>query len=141
MRPDTVSFTSNQATLFRWRDAFQHDFTARMDWAIMSYDEANHPPVPPPGEDITVESGEYFLLDGSGTTDPDGDALSYLWFHYPEAGSYLEPIALLAENLARLTVRAPSVDEPATAHFILSVTDKGTPPLTRYRRVIVNIVP
>ena len=141
VRRDTVSFTSNKATLWRWRDAFQNDFAARMDWTLMSYEEANHPPVPPPGEEITVKSGEYFALDGSGTTDPDGDALSYLWFQYPEVGSYAEPIRLYAENLYRLFIRAPEVDKPETTHFILSVTDKGTPALTRYKRVIVNIVP
>lgn len=52
----------------------------------MTYDEANHPPVPPPGEENTVASGEYVTLDGSGTTDPDGDAISSLWFQYAEAG-------------------------------------------------------
>ena len=82
-----------------------------------------------------------FALDGSGTTDPDGDALSYLWFQYPEAGSDAEPIGLYAENLYRLFIRAPEVDEPQVTHFILSGTDKGMPALTRYKRVIVNIVP
>ena len=38
-------------------------------------------------------------------------------------------------------VRAPQVDSPQTTHFILKVTDKGTPSLTRYKRVIVTIVP
>jgi hypothetical protein len=141
VRRDTTAFTDNKVTLWRWRDAFQHDFAARMDWTIMAYEEANHPPVPPPEEEITVKSGAYFTLDGSGTTDPDGDALSYLWFHYPEASSYKEPIGLYAENLYQLSIRAPEVDKPETAHFILSVTDKGTPALTRYKRVIVHIVP
>lgn len=141
VRRDTASFTGNKVTLWRWRDAIQNDFAARMDWTVMAYDEANHPPVPPPGEEITVASGEYFTLDGSGATDPDGDALSYLWFHYPEPGSHPEPIGLYAENLYRLFIRAPEVDEPVTTHFVLALTDKGTPPLTRYKRVIVNIVP
>ncbi len=141
VRRDTASFTGNKVTLWRWRDAIQNDFAARMDWTVMAYDEANHPPVPPPGEEITVASGEYFTLDGSGTTDPDGDALSYLWFHYPEPGSYAEPIGLHAENLYRLAIRAPEVDEPETTHFVLAVTDRGTPALRRYKRVIVNIVP
>jgi hypothetical protein len=141
VRPHTSSFTGDKVTLWRWRDAFQNDFAARMDWTSMSYEEANHPPVPPAGEEITVTSGEYFVLDGSGATDPDGDALSYLWFQYPEAGSYHESIRIGAENLYRVFIRAPRVDRPQTTHFILSVTDKGTPPLTRYKRVIVNIVP
>jgi hypothetical protein len=112
-----------------------------MDWTVMPYHAANHPPVPPPGEEITVRSGEYFSLDGSGATDPDGDALSYLWFQYSEAGTYIDPIGLYAENLYRLFIRAPAVDAPETTHFILAVTDKGIPALTRYKRVIVNIVP
>lgn len=141
VRRDTTAFTGNKVTLWRWRDAIQNDFAARMDWTVMPYEEANHPPVPPQGEEITVASGEYFTLDGSGTTDPDGDALSYLWFQYPEPGSYPKPIGLYAENLYQLGIQAPEVDEPATTHFILAVTDKGTPALTRYKRVIVHIVP
>ncbi len=38
--------TSNKATIWRWRDAYQNDFAARMDWTIKPYAEANHPPVP-----------------------------------------------------------------------------------------------
>ena len=36
---------------------------------------------------------------------------------------------------------APEVDKEETAHFILKVTDKGEPQLSRYKRVIVTIVP
>ena len=38
--------TSNKATIWRWRSAYQNDFAARMDWTIKPYAEANHPPVP-----------------------------------------------------------------------------------------------
>ena len=32
---DTVdTHTSDQATIWRWRQAFQNDFAARMDWAV-----------------------------------------------------------------------------------------------------------
>lgn len=37
---------------------------------------------------LTVRSGEPFHLSAAGTTDPDGDSMSYLWFQYPEAGTY-----------------------------------------------------
>ncbi|MCF7804067.1 MAG: PKD domain-containing protein [Candidatus Marinimicrobia bacterium] len=58
-----------------------------MDWCTQSYEEANHPPVPALGhpEAITIQSGEGFDLDASGTSDPDGDNLSCRWFHYPGA--------------------------------------------------------
>ena len=145
IRRDTVVFNNNKATLFRWRDDFQNDFAARMDWCTKLFQEANHPPVPALGhpDQIRVKSGEVFILDASGTSDPDGDNLSYLWFQYPEAGSYKKLIRFdPAENLYRIPViKAPVVEKPETAHFILKVTDKGNPPLSRYKRVIVNILP
>lgn len=145
IRRDTVTFNNNKATLFRWREDFQNDFAARMDWTTKPYQESNHPPVPALGhpDQITVKSGEIFRLDASGTTDPDGDNLSYLWFQYPEAGSYKKTIRFdLAENLYRIFyIKAPVVEKNETVHFILRVTDKGTPPLTRYKRVLVNVIP
>jgi hypothetical protein len=33
------------------------------------------------------------------------------------------------------------VSEASSAHFILKVSDKGSPPITRYRRVIVTFTP
>lgn len=145
IRRDTVTFFNNKATLFRWREDFQNDFAARMDWCTKPYNEVNHPPLPALGhpDHITVRSGQIFVLDASGTSDPDGDNLSYLWFQYPEAGSYKKIIPIdLAENLYRIPyIIAPEVSRPETAHFILKVTDKGNPPLTRYKRVILNILP
>ena len=134
--------SGNKATLWRWREDFQNDFAARMDWCTASYADANHPPVPVLGhpERIVVRSGEGFGLDASGTTDPDGDSLSYLWFHYPEAGSYRDLIEVQgAENAAGAHIVAPEVEHEETAHFILKVTDKGNPPLSRYKRVVLTI--
>jgi hypothetical protein len=65
-----------------------------------------------------------------------------LWFHYPEAGSYKKFIKIdSAENAMGVWVMAPVVEKEETAHFILKVTDKGNPQLSRYKRVIVNIIP
>ena len=146
IRPDSLTFTGNQVTLWRWRDDIQHDFAARMDWCTQPYAAANHPPVPVLGhpEAFTVKSGEIFGLDASASTDPDGDNLSFWWFQYPEAGSYpgLIDFGPYAENLAHVhTLVAPTVTQPETVHFILRVTDKGSPALSRYKRVIVQIEP
>jgi hypothetical protein len=143
VRKDTISFTNNKVSLWRWRDDFQHDFAARMDWCTKSYEEANHYPVivlshP---EQFTVKSGEAFSLDGFNSTDPDGDNLSFLWFHYPEASSYKKLINVGAENVHGVHVTAPEVEKKETLHFILKLSDKGTPALTRYKRVIVTVTP
>lgn len=142
-RPGEKSFRDFKATLWRWRDDFQNDFAARMDWTTKSYQEANHPPVAILNhqEAFTVRSGQEFELSAH-ATDPDGDSVSYFWFQYAEAGSYKGAVKIkYAENMAHIDLVAPKVDKPETVHFILKVTDKGSPPLSQYRRVIVTITP
>jgi hypothetical protein len=144
VKMDTITFKDNKVSLWRWRDDFQNDFAARMGWCTKSYEEANHPPVivlsnP---EQITVKSGQGFVLDAFDTTDPDGDSYSFLWFNYPEAGTYKKLIKIeKPENTHGAYIIAPVVDKEETAHFILRVTDKGEPQLSSYKRVIVTIKP
>jgi hypothetical protein len=143
-RPGEKSFKDAKATLWRWRNDFQNDFAARMDWTIKPFAEANHPPVPvlDHPETLTVKSGQGFGLGAHRTTDPDGDSLSYYWFHYPEAGSYRTLVKVNgAENAEGAWVTAPAVEKTETLHFVLRVTDKGSPSLSRYKRVIVTVVP
>ena len=141
---DTATFTGYKETLWRWRDDFQNDFAARMDWCTQPYENANHPPVPAlKGKDhLTVTSGEGVFLDASHSTDPDGDNLSYLWFNYPEAGTLKEEVRIGgSENSHTVYFSVPEVNKKETIHFILKVTDKGTPALSRYKRIIIDIVP
>ncbi|MBE2215637.1 MAG: DUF1593 domain-containing protein [Opitutaceae bacterium] len=144
VKPGGRTFTGNHVTLWRWRDDFQHDFAARMDWTTKAYAEANHPPVPVldhPAE-VTVKSGQGFGLSADASTDPDGGSLSFLWFVYPEAGTCRQPVKIEgAENASGAWFIAPKVDEPETLHVILRLTDKGTPALSRYQRVVVTVKP
>jgi len=41
----------------------------------------------------------------------------------------------------RVEFVAPKVEKTETIHVILRVTDKGRPPLSRYKRIIVTITP
>jgi hypothetical protein len=142
---DKKGYKNVQATIWRWREEYQNDFAARIGWTTKNYNQVNHPPVPhlTHADQFTVRSGQLFHLSAGGTTDPDGDSMSYLWFQYLEAGTYkgFVSFAPYASNLYDLPVTAPIVNEPATIHFILKVTDKGSPPITRYRRVIVTVMP
>lgn len=141
----TNSFhTSNHATIWRWRKAFQNDFFARMDWCIAkNYTNANHPPsvlLKHPNE-ITVKSGSEVVLSGD-AADPDHNVLSYHWFYYKEVGSLnASSFALQKPNNKEVKFIAPSVSQSKTMHFILEVSDRGTPSLTRYQRVIVHVIP
>jgi len=143
----------NHATIWRWRDAYQNDFAARMDWTIKPYDQANHPPVPrlAHANRLAARPGDRVDLSAEGSADPDGDALSYKWFYYHEAGTFPvhdsrsgQPVAIrnLDQQQAWFIVPSRGVMSPGTGemHVILAVTDHGTPRLTRYQRVIVEVV-
>ncbi len=142
--------TSNKATIWRWRLALQNDFAARMDWTIKSPREANHPPRPALAHaaELDAQPGQRVTLTAD-ATDPDGDGISFHWFYYPEAGSLSvqdgrsgAPIAIDNPDSRQATFTAPSrAFKYGTMHFIVAVTDDGTPPLTRYRRVIVTVRP
>lgn len=83
--------TSNQATIWRWRSAYQNDFSARMDWSVTTnYAGANHPPVARLNhpDHLAARPGDRVNLSAAGSTDPDGDALSYQWIYYGEAGTF-----------------------------------------------------
>lgn len=143
---------NNHATIWRWRAAYQNDFAARMDWTVKAPAEANHPPVPAlaHADRITAKPGQRIDLSAEGTTDPDGDALSYEWFYYHEAGTFPlssarsgQPLDIQNSDQAQawFIVPAKRVMAPGIGdlHVILAVTDQGNPRLTCYRRVIVTV--
>lgn len=138
--------TSNTATVWRWREAFQNDFAARMDWCVKSRAEANHNPTVVingvPGREVVqlrAKAGETVRLSAAGTSDPDGNTVSYRWFHYREAGTHDAAVTLTDANGASAQFTLPSAKKPGTIHVILEVRDDGSPAMFAYRRVIVNV--
>lgn len=146
---DSSWHTDNKATIWRWRQAYQNDFAARIDWTIKSYKEANHPPVPvlKNEEVISAKAGDTIRLSAVGSTDPDGNQLFYKWFYYAEPGSFTistartgDPLKIEdAEKQNAWFIVPKKYGRPGTMHIILAVTDNGTPALTRYKRVIINV--
>lgn len=144
--------TSNKATIWRWRSAYQNDFRARMDWTVTTnFAGANHPPIAKlkHANTLTAKSGERVNLSAEGSNDPDGNALSYQWFHYGEPGTFTLSNArtgapLKIEDADKMNAWFTVPDrfgKAGTMHVILAITDNGMPPLTRYQRVIVTVNP
>ena len=157
---DGAEHVSDQATIWRWREAFQNDFAARMEWTTADYAHASHNPLVEvngiPGTSVMemdVNVGQSVVLDASRSVDPDGRALHFHWFHYGEAGvadGILAAVTLTGAETPRLTVRVESACRPlwlpivpckgpGTAHIILAVTGEGSPKLTSYRRIILHV--
>jgi hypothetical protein len=130
--------------IWRWAEAFQNDWAARADWCVKSYREANHAPivnlaVP---KDIEAAPSSNVKLSVAGSSDPDGDKLSYSWWHYREPGTYKGEVAVHDGDRAVASVQIPADAKPGdTIHLIGEVTDSGKPPITRYARVIVTVRP
>ena len=145
MGRDSAYQSSNKATIWRWRQAYQNDFAARIDWTTQSYKNANHPPVArlTHANEWMAKSGDTILLNASASTDPDGNQLGYEWIYYREVGTYesRSPIKIIDGRKANAWFVAPPVSKPETIHIIVAVTDNGTPFLTRYQRVIVTVLP
>lgn len=140
---------SNHATIWRWREAFQHDFAARIDWSVASdFTAANHNPVAVLNGDesrqiirIAAEPGVPVQLSAAGSKDPDGDELSVRWFVYPEAGTFEGEVELSVDSDGKASFIAPAVTEPRTIHVILELRDDGSPELFAYRRAVVEVQP
>jgi len=142
-----MSYTSDQATIWRWREAYQNDFASRMDWCVADrFQEANHNPVAAFQGDtskavakVRAASGRRVNLSATGTRDPDGDKVSYRWFIYKEAGTFKGDVRIEDAASAQVWFLAPQVTEPVSLHVILEVWDDGQPRLCSYRRILVAI--
>lgn len=141
-----ITSTSAQATIWRWRQAYQHDFAARMDWCITSdYTQANHNPNAVIDGDggtdvlrIETAGGQTVRLSAQGSFDPDQDDMDISWFVYPEAGTM--DLQLTDDTGFQTSFVAPHPDvEDTEVHVILQVKDYGEPNLFSYRRAIVII--
>ena len=144
---DGKMHTDNRGTVARWRDDFQDDFAARMDWCIATrYEDANHNPIAAfrgqSGKEtihLDATSGEQIELSAEGSSDPDGDDLQFKWTYYKEAGTYSGDVIIEAPSDCVTTVTIPNGATDSKIHILLTVKDNGDPPMRSYRRIIIHV--
>lgn len=122
---DGVTYPTNHAGIWRWRDHYQHDFAARIQWSLTSdFANASHPPVPvvngtvgPQHLNLTASPGASLVLDAGQSYDPDHagtlEHLSFQWYQY------LEPTS------GSVNVRLEALAPPAGTDDTLDRSDTG----------------
>lgn len=144
---DFLDGTLNERhTVSRWRSNFQRDFMARMDWCVEPFTNANHNPlVVVNGNsdkthlEINAKVNEKLVFDTFGSNDPDGNSLSFKWFFYNELS---QTDCLLIEkqsNGRKCSLTIPPRLIGKTIHLILEVSDDGSPSLSSYKRIVINV--
>lgn len=80
------------------------------------FDVSNTPPIADAGDDQVADAGERVTLDGSGSSDPDGDSLTFEW---EQVGGV--PVTLSAPDQEQTSFVAPNADD--VLEFELTVDD------------------
>jgi len=130
----------------RFYPAIFNNFAVRMDWAKNGSGNRN-PVVVVNGDSslanitVTPMPGASVALDAAASYDPDGGTLTFSWWVLPEAGTYTRDVIISGSDSSRATIEVPSDSAGKSFHVICEVTDTGTPRLTRYQRVIVEVKP
>ena len=105
-----------------------------VDQVVITVKNVNKAPVANAGTDQTVNEGSTATLDGSASSDPDGDQLTYIWT--APAG-----ITLSSATSAKPTFTAPEVTQDTPYTFTLVVND-GTvdSPQASVNVTILNVI-
>lgn len=138
---DGTQYESMQATIWRWRDAIQDDFAARMQWTLnRSISEVSHPPkvringsAGPSSLQYQLRANESLILDAGNTCDADhpedASQLEFEWFAYPFPAGFIRQSALSIRPLA----------PPPGTDGILAVNEAGFSNVTLGTKVEVSL--
>lgn len=121
-----------------------NNFAARMDWADEGKGNRNPIVVINKMEGIDIlrvkaKKRQNILLDASKSYDQEGDELSFKWWIIPEAGTYEGEVSIPNNDSDSIKFTLPPDSSGKTIHIICEVTDNGSPKLTSYRRIIVEV--
>ena len=114
-RPTFTAPSSAGSLRFRLTVTDEHG-ASDSDDVVIAVRATNHAPEADAGRNQTVQDGDTVTLDGSGSSDPDGDSLTYSW-------SQATGVTLSSTSVARPTFTAQGNPERIYLTFRLTVTD------------------
>lgn len=138
------TFTTNKATIWRWREAFQNEFAARMQWTLAPKSQnttaVTHPPVVVVNAscgsshlEYNVNVGDTVVLDASSTYSVDTNAdLAYQWWQYKEPSTWSNNIGVVlsinfsSTNGSESSVVRFEVPPPASGFCLAPESVKGS---------------
>jgi hypothetical protein len=80
-----------------------------------------------------------FPIDASGTSDPDGDHLTFEWSIYPHDPEVATAVMIRGGDTATPRIEVIPTLRGKTVPVLLTIRDSGTPSLTRYGRVLLQV--
>ena len=125
---------------FHFIDAYFNSLATRYAWSVTpNYADANHYPVISAPTELSAKAGKAISVKAT-VTDPDGNDVALKWQQF-KVGSYDGDIALTNTDKRTVKLTVPADAQPGqTIHLILSATDNGSLPLTRYHRVVITVI-
>lgn len=143
----------NEKGISAWNAAIQSDFAMRAQWCVAEkFEDANHLPqvTVSEGIDVTGVPGQMITLHAK-AVDPDGDSVTFRWYHYPLGDSYEEqkdgnknpiPIEVTVSGEMGETAQwqVPAAAKAGdTIHIILEAVDGGGTNPIAYQRIILTV--
>ena len=109
------------------------DGVAQVDMGAYEYTVANTPPVANAGADQTVNAGADCLatvtLDGGGSSDPDGDALTYTWTGAFGTATGVSPAVSLPPGTHTITLTVADGRGGSASDTVSVTVVDATPPV------------
>jgi hypothetical protein len=134
------------ATILEFRVTVSDSLVASESSVSITVEQVNHPPVAQAGLDQTRDERSTVGLGAGGSSDPDGDSLSYLWGQTEgpmvvlldptaEAPTFLAPeVGMGGTQLVFRLVVSDGDLSSAPDYVVINVTDVNDPPLCEAAR-------